>query len=170
MSDPTQSELAALTATLATGTERTVDEFHRLAERALNLWDGAGFALQIRKDRRELPEMIRAEWNAAFHRAGLEAPEAGRAFTLPEALKFLMPIKPPADRMKALRDFLAATVESDLPSEEIGNLKKRGFEYGQFCRFAKRFLPWLKNDARQKKAKAGRAGGKARGPKKKARG
>jgi hypothetical protein len=172
MSDPTQAELAALTATLATGTERTVDEFHRLAERALNLWHGAGWALQICKERRENPERLRAEWNTSFRRAGLEPPEVGRTFKLAKALAFLMPSKGVPERMKALRDFLTATVESDLsPQEavpcEIEALRERGFNYGQFCRFAERFLPWLESDARRKKALAGGIGGKARPAKKK---
>lgn len=195
MNDPTQAELAALTATLATGSESTVDEFHRLAERALALWDGAGWALQVRKDRREITKRTRAGSEAAFRRAGLEPPEGGRAFKLTEALAFLMPSKRPPDQRKALRDFLTETAErdplalpgdgADIPpggiameeftskpteervSREMERLRKEGFTYGQFCLFAERLLLWLKNDAKRKKAEAGSLGGKAKPAKKK---
>lgn len=179
MTDPTQSELAALAAKLATGEESTAEDFRWLAERALNLWHGAGEALLIRAERRAVPETLRAGRDAAFLRAGLEPPEAGKRFTLKEALAYLMPKKKTDDRVKKLRDYLKAEIGIDpmaflqSPEEagasvedrangEMARLRCREFDYGQFCRFAERFLPWLENDISTKRAQAGKTGGGGR--------
>lgn len=180
--NPTQSELAALAAKLATGEESTAEDFRWLAERALNLWHGAGEALLIRAERRSIPERIRRERDACFLRTGLEPPEAGKRFTFEEALAYLMPKKKTDDRVKKLRDYLkaeagidpmaflqspegaGASVE-DRANGEMARLRGRGFDYGQFCRFAERFLPWLENDISTKRAQAGKTGGKAKKPK-----
>ena len=179
MNDPTQSELAALAAKLATGEESTAEEFRWLAERALNLWHGAGEALSIRSERRAVPEKIRAGRDAAFRRARLKPPEVGKGFTFEKALAYLMPKPRPADRVKAVRDYLkdeavrdpAAFLQSveeagasveDRAAREIERLRQLGFQYGQFCHFAERFLPWLENRTRATRAEAGSAGGRAK--------
>lgn len=196
MSDPTQSELAALAAKLSTGQESTVDEYHRLAERALALWEGAGWALRIRADRRENPERVRAERDAAFLRAGLEPPETMGDFSVAKALALLMPKARAGDRTNALRRFLIEAAERDplafvgdgdtippgginieayspQPTDErwlreMERLRLAGFKGGQFPAFAERFLPWLEKDLAAKRAEAGRAGGrKPKGAKKK---
>ena len=175
MSEPTQSELAALAARLATGEESTVEEYHWLAVRALKLWIGAGEALRIHLDEQETAEhYANLPADYAFRDAGLEPPKLKRSFTLDEALKLLMPGKPPADRMKAFRDYLTQTgfmvlfcgldpdEADEIPVEDqIERIRKSGLPYDLLMVMAHDFLLWLKKDAKHKRAKAGRIGGKA---------
>lgn len=190
MNNPTQSELSMIMARIATGEERTVDEYHRLAERALHLWEGAGWALTICTEHREVREKGRAHAIATFRRAGLEPPEIGQGFTFDRALHFLMSQKRTEDRNKAVRDYLKAEARRDplafirsaeeaelTPDDRATNqmewLREQGFNYGQFCRFAESFLPWLENDKSGKRSTAGKTGGrKAKKPatKKKSKG
>ena len=182
--EPTQAELAILAASLSTGNESSEEACLRLAERALAIWDGAGEALRNRAKRRAFPERTRETWGAAFLQAGLQPPEVGQSFSFMDGLTYLMPKREEEEQVKLIRDHLLAeagrsahhfaqtTEEEGLPAEdraicEMERLRVNGFDYGSFCRFAERFLPWLKNDLSVKRATAGRAGGKKPRAKKK---
>ncbi len=178
MSDPTQSELAALAAKLSTGQETTVEDFRWLAERALNLWHGAGEALEERRSEQELHDYYaNLPDDIAFRDAGLEPPKQVRNFKLNESLKFLMPNRRPADRMKAFRDYLTQTdfmflfwgldpqdAEEIPTDEQIQRIRESGLHYHSLMRIAEHFLPWLESHIKSKRSEAGRAGGRVKKP------
>jgi hypothetical protein len=185
---PTQAELAALAATLATGREVTVEDFIVLAERALAIWDAAGQVLAPRSPRHS--SKFAAEFYLPFERAGIKPPEMGQHFTFIDGLAYVMAKKSKTDRVKFFRDYLTYLCECDPDScallftgEEVRNpdgivippekqvettmkdFREKGFSFSQMRRLADGFLPWLKDDAKRKRAEAGRAGGKARAAK-----
>lgn len=181
MTDPTQSELAALAAKLATGQESTAEDFRWLAERALNLWRGAGEALSERRSDQELFDYYaNLPDDIAFRDAGLEPPKRVRNFKLDEALRFLMPNRRPADRMKSFRDYLTQTdfmvtfrgldprEADEIPTDEqIKRIRESGLHFNSLMVIAQDFLPWLKNDLSNKRKQSGEMGGKVKRPKRK---
>lgn len=163
---PSTFQLASLAAQLASGMERSLEDFSELSKRALALWNSAHKVLT------EAPKKVISESEyrkmrlmKRFKEAGIELPPKDCVLTLNKVLSHLMKKRGVGDRTKALRDFLAENAEVEL---SMGELRERGFTYVQFCRFADSFLPWLDDYVKRKRAKAGKAGGMARSMKKSA--
>jgi hypothetical protein len=176
---PSPYELASIAAQVATGSERSVDDYNILARRALAIWDGAGRVLEEREHDRELSKWHERAWPETFSDAGLESPALGRDYSLDDALKLLMPKRNRADRTKVFRDFLKETdaiiiifgqspedAEGMPPETQIEFVRSRGFCANSLTALAWNFLPWLKEREIRLRSDAGRTGGKKRNRKK----